>query len=466
MKILDLSYCQTSVNWDSVKADSVDAVILRLGHGLKKDDMFDSHVAGAKYVGIPFGGYYYIESLDAAGAQKEAQHAIEVASPHSFTWPIYGDMEGDTMFGDINNVIKTFCDTIEAYGYKGGVYASLSNLRLFEWSTIASYSIWCAQYYDYCSFEHSVDLWQYTDEGRVSGINRTVDLNEGYKDFTTGTYVASSLSNDADGASEGFSITELQRTLNFLNYGTLTVDGLDGPNTQAAVRTAQAAYGITVDGIAGPLTWGYLSGQLSATQQKLVDLGYILSVDGRLGATGVETISAVKDFQSQHSLTVSGNVDYATFNLMFNSAVPETQTTIEVIADNTNTTTTDKYKEQMTEHWNRWEFVCECALDGGPGYCDGFPVDISPNLVEKLEAVRLEVGFALICSSGVRCEKLNAEVGGVSDSRHKLGKAADILVYSANGLSVSEFAAICRKHGLGTIEYESQSFVHCQVDVW
>lgn len=64
------------------------------------------------------------------------------------------------------------------------------------------------------------------------------------------------------------------------------------------------------------------------------------------------------------------------------------------------------------------EFICPCC--GAEG--------IKDDLVFHLQMVRdmLPVNRAMIVTSGYRCEKHNEEVGGVKDSAHTKGLAADI----------------------------------------
>ena len=463
MKILDVSYCQKQVDWPAVKAAGIEAVIAKCSQGLEKDTMFDSHMQGALGVGLPVGAYHYMDALGPAAARQEAEFAVSVCKPYPLTWPLYVDMEGDTMNGNIDAVAVTFCECVISYGYKGGVYASLSNLRRFTWDLIKGYSTWCAQYnYGYCSFEHKVDLWQETEEGWINGIPRTVDLNVGYTNYVTGAAALERVAQPDAVNAEELSTLELQRMLNLLNFGMLEEDGEMGPATESVVRSAQAAYWISDDGIPGPITWSKLCGQVNAVQRRLVEIGYNISVDGRLGESGTETTNAVRQFQTDNGLSVDGIIGPVTFALMFNQQPSAPASPDEPTIVDPPTPSGYDHHQQMTEHFNRWEFACECAFEGGPGYCDGFPADIHEVLVVKLEEMRVELGFPLNISSGVRCARLNAEVGGVPDSQHMLGRAADVPIYSANGVSVSEFAALARSKGLVTIEYEEQSFVHVQ----
>ncbi len=49
-------------------------------------------------------------------------------------------------------------------------------------------------------------------------------------------------------------ITDVQKKLKQWGYYTGSVDGINGPKTKAAVKKFQAKYGLTQDGIVGPLT--------------------------------------------------------------------------------------------------------------------------------------------------------------------------------------------------------------------
>lgn len=60
--------------------------------------------------------------------------------------------------------------------------------------------------------------------------------------------------------SRGSQVQTLQRLLNALGYGTLSVDGSFGPLTQTALKRFQQDRGLAADGIAGTKTWQSLLG--------------------------------------------------------------------------------------------------------------------------------------------------------------------------------------------------------------
>lgn len=76
---------------------------------------------------------------------------------------------------------------------------------------------------------------------------------------------------------------------------------------------------------------------------------------------------------------------------------------------------------KLSEHFDSSEFACKCGCGGmhnGAG--------INPRLVQVLECMRSIIGEPLELSCGYRCPSHNAEVGGVWNSQHVYGNAADV----------------------------------------
>lgn len=81
--------------------------------------------------------------------------------------------------------------------------------------------------------------------------------------------------------------------------------------------------------------------------------------------------------------------------------------------------------EKLSEHFTEKEMQCHC----GCGRCE-LHGDLLP-LLEKIRAIvnrgrQSHDEAGIIVNSGYRCPKHNAEVGGVENSPHTLGMAADI----------------------------------------
>ena len=74
------------------------------------------------------------------------------------------------------------------------------------------------------------------------------------------------------------------------------------------------------------------------------------------------------------------------------------------------------------EYFTRDEFKCKC----GGKYCKGYPHEPDERMVRIADQLRKNLGVPITIVSGLRCKTWNAIQGGVSNSQHMYGEAADI----------------------------------------
>lgn len=109
----------------------------------------------------------------------------------------------------------------------------------------------------------------------------------------------------------------------------------------------------------------------------------------------------------------------------------------------------------ISEHFSEREFMCKCYRHTGLDHV------IDKRLVDVLEQIRERVGEPVFILSGYRCPEHNAEVGGVSNSQHLFGTAADIYCDGVSVERLAEIAEECGADGIG--RYYEQGFVHVDV---
>ncbi len=200
---VDVSAYQGDINWSEVRNDGISFTMIRVLSGkmgaLDVDPYFDKNIAGATQNGIAAGVYRYGYAMTPAQAQREAKMAIDAIknSGYNITYPIAYDVEdwdtqGTLSKDELTQIIKAFRGVVENNGYKFMIYSGKSWLETkIDMNEFADVDIWLARWFNDKTPNHdhgyggpgTVTLWQYSNEGRVSGIDGYVDMNIGYKSY-------------------------------------------------------------------------------------------------------------------------------------------------------------------------------------------------------------------------------------------------------------------------------------------
>ncbi|MCG2762603.1 MAG: D-Ala-D-Ala carboxypeptidase family metallohydrolase [Candidatus Atribacteria bacterium] len=106
---------------------------------------------------------------------------------------------------------------------------------------------------------------------------------------------------------------------------------------------------------------------------------------------------------------------------------------------------------KVARHFKLSEFACPC--------CN--LAMLHPKLLAKLVELRDVLERPVSITSGYRCFKYNQKVGGVANSYHCIGLAADIKVKDINLIELLGYAEEIDFAGIGF--YEKKNFLHLDV---
>ena len=186
LKVIDVSKHQGVIDWEKVKPH-IDGAILRCGYGMdiqsQDDKYFKRNADECTRLGIPFGVYIYSYAKNVESAKSEAAHTLRLINGYKLSYPVYLDLEENgTQSGAIERA-NVFGDIIEEAGYWCGVYASLSWWNNYL-KGLNRFTKWIAQWSSKCTYTGShLDMWQYSEKGKIPGISGNVDMNYCYRDF-------------------------------------------------------------------------------------------------------------------------------------------------------------------------------------------------------------------------------------------------------------------------------------------
>lgn len=183
---IDISEHNGKIDFAKVKQDGINFVIIRIGWiGNKEnhtlDKYFEENYRNAKANGLKVGFYVYSYVNNESAMLSAINWIKKQISDKSYEYPIFLDVE-DKQIANLSKDLQTilciyFCDNF----INSGIYANLDwfNNKL-NVNELLNYKIWLAQWTN--AENHSanfrVDLWQYSENGKVNGINSRVDMNK------------------------------------------------------------------------------------------------------------------------------------------------------------------------------------------------------------------------------------------------------------------------------------------------
>lgn len=297
MKGIDVSNHNQQINWSSVKSSRVECVYIKATEGTTYQDPYlNSHYNGAKSVGLLTGFYHFLVGSSAPETQAENFYNNIKDKENNLLPNLdleFSKNEPDDFMDYALRFIKRFQ---EISGMPICIYAGPYFIEKKLDNRLAKYPLWCAHYgVDRPGF---TKVWgssyighQYSDKGRVPGINGDVDMDNFYEGIL---YNGSKIGQAAAVNTNNIYIP-LQQELNRQGFkdkngNALAVDGVPGeltlsacptvrkgakgnitrwvqeqlnidadgdfgPITEEAVKTFQRTRGLFVDGVVGKETW-------------------------------------------------------------------------------------------------------------------------------------------------------------------------------------------------------------------
>ncbi|MCR4891414.1 MAG: glycoside hydrolase family 25 protein [Lachnospiraceae bacterium] len=197
---IDVSKYQKNINWQMVASSGIDFAMLRMGsRGYNSgrvviDDEFNNNLKGCSANGINMGVYFYSQAVTPEEAVEEANYCVGAVQGYEIAYPIVFDTEeiiNDSYRTEslskeqMTAIAKAFCDTVSSYGFTPMIGATKKQfVNRFVLKDIEPYDWWLFDTDEVSVFPYRYNMWQYSQVGKVDGIEGAVNLDIAFVDYT------------------------------------------------------------------------------------------------------------------------------------------------------------------------------------------------------------------------------------------------------------------------------------------
>lgn len=191
---VDVSHHNGKIDWTTVKDQGYEFTIFRLGYrgygksgNLNLDRQFERNIVEAEAAGLDVGVYFFAQAVNEEEAVEEAEFVLEHLDGHKLKLPVVYDPESilddtartDNVSGEqFTQNTKTFCDVIRAAGYDVMIYSNmLWEAFELDLTQLEDIPVWYADYEELPQTPYMFEFWQYSNTGRVKGIDGEADMD-------------------------------------------------------------------------------------------------------------------------------------------------------------------------------------------------------------------------------------------------------------------------------------------------
>lgn len=180
---IDVSKWQGNIDFTAVKNDGIEIVYMRSSVGNSYvDPFFKQNYNNAKANNLKVGIYHFVMARNTTEAVQEARFFVSVIQGLQPDCRLAMDFETltDLSVAEVNAISRAFLQTVQSLsGKEVVIYSDAYNANnVFDSNLASDYPLWIAEYGvqrpNSTNWSNWIG-WQYTDVGRVSGINGNVD---------------------------------------------------------------------------------------------------------------------------------------------------------------------------------------------------------------------------------------------------------------------------------------------------
>lgn len=280
MKGIDIAKWNPVSNY-AIVAQQIDFAVLKIINKQNNEDgLFATHLNGCRTNNIPICGVYnYSYAESTSKAIVDATAVINTLKRHNLNTVVWLDVEEEGIAKKLGktliDVIIAYKETIEAAGYKFGVYTGMYfyNTYIKPYIGVTNIPMWIARYPSSSPMTINQDppankkpdipnmvAWQYSSKGQIQGIKGNVDLDLSYVTYDeimepTPAMDANATPTLKKGDRNEY-VRAWQTLLKSAGYSEVgDIDGWFGDKTEKAITHWQQDHQIEA-GFIGPQTWG------------------------------------------------------------------------------------------------------------------------------------------------------------------------------------------------------------------